>query len=54
MKVIEALEYLKAVASGTQHHPGFSDALAVASVLDAMTRSWRSEQWESVVDLTIP
>lgn len=54
MKVIEALEYLKAVASGTQHHPGFSDALAVASVLDAMTRSWQSEQWESVVDLAIP
>ncbi len=51
MKVIEALEYLKAVASDTQHHPGFSDALAVASVLDAMTRSWRSEQWESVIDL---
>jgi predicted dehydrogenase len=53
MKVIESLEFLKAVASGTQHHPGFSDALAVASVLDAMTRSWRSERWEPVVDLTI-
>lgn len=53
MKVIESLEFLKAVASNTQHHPGFSDALAVASVLDAMTRSWRSERWEPVVDLTI-
>lgn len=53
MKVIEALEFLKAVASGTQHHPGFGDALAVAGVLDAMTRSWESEQWESVVDLAI-
>ncbi|MFV1999509.1 MAG: Gfo/Idh/MocA family oxidoreductase, partial [Acidimicrobiia bacterium] len=51
MKVIEALEYLKAVASGTQHHPGFSDALAVAYVLDAMTRSWQSEHWETVTDL---
>ncbi|MFV1963235.1 MAG: Gfo/Idh/MocA family protein, partial [Acidimicrobiia bacterium] len=48
MKVIEALEYLKAVASGTQHHPGFSDALAVAYVLDTMTRSWQSEHWETV------
>jgi predicted dehydrogenase len=53
MKVIEILEFLKAVASGTQHRPGFSEALAVASVLDAMTRSWSSEQWEPVVDLTI-
>ncbi len=54
MKVIEALEYLKAVAAGTQHHPGFADALAVAGVLDAMTRSWDSEQWEAVADLTLP
>jgi predicted dehydrogenase len=53
MKVIEALEYLKAVVSGTQHHPGFTDALAVAGVLDAMTRSWESEQWESVADLRL-
>ena len=54
MKVIEALEFLKAVASHTQHRPGFADALAVAGVLDAMTRSWKSEQWELVVDLAIP
>jgi predicted dehydrogenase len=54
MKIIEALEYLKAVAAGTQHHPGFADALAVAGVLDAMTRSWDSEQWEAVADLTLP
>lgn len=53
MKVIEALEFLKSVAAGTQHHPSFSDAVAVASVLDAMTRSWQSERWESVVDLTM-
>ncbi len=53
MKVIESLEFLKAVASNTQHHPGFSDALAVASVLEAMTRSWSSQRWEPVVDLTI-
>jgi predicted dehydrogenase len=53
MKVIEALEYLKAVAAGTQHHPGFADALAVAGVFDAMTRSWDSEQWEAVANLTL-
>jgi predicted dehydrogenase len=53
LKIIEALEFLKAVASRNQHHPNFSDALAVAGVLDAMARSWQSEQWESVTDLSI-
>jgi predicted dehydrogenase len=53
MKVIETLEFLKSVAAEEQHHPNFSDAVAVASVLDAMTRSWQSEKWESVVDLTV-
>lgn len=48
LKIIEALEFLKAVASSTQHHPDFTDALAVANVLDAMARSWQSEQWEPV------
>jgi hypothetical protein len=53
MKVIETLEFLKSVAAEKQHYPNFSDAVAVASVLDAMTRSWQSEKWESVVDLTV-
>jgi predicted dehydrogenase len=53
LKLIEALEYLKSVAAGHPHHPGFDDALSVASVLDAMTRSWSSERWEDVVSLRI-
>ena len=52
-KQIEALEFLKAVAEERQHRPGFADALAVADVLDAMTRSWESGRWEDVVSLRI-
>ncbi len=53
MKLIEALEYLKSVAAGRAHHPGFDDALAVASVTAAMVRSWHSGSWEDVVSLRI-
>ncbi|MCP4964170.1 MAG: Gfo/Idh/MocA family oxidoreductase [bacterium] len=53
LKIIEALEFLKAVAAGRPNHPSFGDALAVASVADAMTRSWESEKWENVVSLRI-
>ena len=53
MKVIEALEFLKSVRAGRPHHPGFDDALDVASVLSAMARSWESGQWEEVVSLRI-
>ena len=53
LKVIEALEYLKSVATGRPHRPGFEDALAVASVAEAMTRSWESERWEAVRNLRI-
>ncbi|MCH7668897.1 MAG: Gfo/Idh/MocA family oxidoreductase [Acidobacteria bacterium] len=53
MKVIEALEFLKSVAAGEQHSPGLQHAVAVASVLDAMVRSWESDGWESVINLTI-
>lgn len=53
MKMIEALEFLKAVSEGRPNHPSFADALAVASVADAMTRSWESEKWENVVSLRI-
>jgi predicted dehydrogenase len=51
LKLIEALEYLRAVADGRQHAPGFADALAVASVSAAMIRSWASQRWEDVVPL---
>jgi predicted dehydrogenase len=51
LKVIEALEFLKAVRDGRPFHPGFDDALAVASVLDAMVRSWAEDGWVEVADL---
>lgn len=53
LKVIEALEFCTAVAEGRPHEPGFGDALAVAEVLDAMIRSFESEQWEEVRSLRI-
>lgn len=53
LKVIEALEFLESVRRGTPHHPGFDDALAVASVAAAMARSWESMRWEDVVSLRI-
>ena len=51
IKLIEALEYLQAVVEQRPHHPGFDDALAVASVMDAMVRSWSSGSWVDVVSL---
>lgn len=53
MKIFESLEFLKSVVAGRPHHPGFDDALAVASVLAAMSKSWESEQWENIVSLKI-
>jgi predicted dehydrogenase len=52
MKIIEALEFLRAVVAEKPHHPGFDDALANASVAAAMIRSWESEAWEPVTTLT--
>jgi predicted dehydrogenase len=51
MKLIECLEYLRAVVERRPFSPGFGDALAVASVMDAMVRSWSSDSWEDVVSL---
>ena len=53
MKLIEALEFLRSVEAGRQHHPGFTEALANASVAAAMVRSWASGAWEDVVSLRI-
>jgi predicted dehydrogenase len=53
LKLIEAFEFLQSVEAGRQHHPGFTDALANASVAAAMVRSWASERWEDVVSLRI-
>ena len=48
MKVIEAYQFLKAVADDVQPAPGFTEALAVAEVHLAMIRSWQSGSWEDV------
>jgi predicted dehydrogenase len=53
LKLIEAYEFLRSVAAGRAHHPGFDDALANASVAAAMARSWETERWEDVVSLRI-
>lgn len=53
MKVIEALEFLRAVLGERPSDPSFDAALQVANVMDAMVRSWDSERWEEVVDLRI-
>jgi predicted dehydrogenase len=53
LKVIEALEFLRAVLGERESDPSFTAALQVANVMDAMTRSWESEKWEDVVDLEI-
>ena len=51
MKIIEAHQFLKSVADGAQAAPGFAEALAVAEVHAAMTRSWESGGWEPVTSL---
>lgn len=53
LKIIEAYEFLRAVARGEPHDPGFAAALANASVAATMVRSWESESWEDVVSLEI-
>ena len=53
LKLIEALSFLRSIEAGRQHSPGFSEALANASVAAAMARSWASERWENVVSLRI-
>jgi predicted dehydrogenase len=53
MKLIEAVEFLRSVEAGRQHRPGFTDALANASVAAAMIRSWASERWEDVTSLRL-
>ncbi len=53
LKIIEALEFLESIAAGRPHSPGFSDALANASVAAAMIRSWSSQGWEDVISLRI-
>ncbi len=53
MKVIEAFNFLQSVAEGQQRAPGLGEALAVAEVHAAMTRSWESGAWEDVTRLRV-
>ncbi len=53
MKVIEAYNFLQAVAAGVQRAPGLPEALAVAEVHAAMIRSWASGAWETVQRLPV-
>ena len=54
LKLIEASQFLRAVADGEQREPGFQEALAVAQVQAAVQRSWDSGRWEDVRPLTEP
>ena len=53
MKVIEAYNFLQAVAEGAQRAPGLTEALAAAEVHAAMIRSWGSGAWEDVTRLRL-
>jgi predicted dehydrogenase len=48
---IEDYEFCRAVAAGEAYEPGFEQALACASVQDALLRSAQSGRWEDVVPL---
>jgi len=48
LKVIESYNFLLSICENKQIGPGFSDALKVAEVHDAIIRSWNSKQWEMV------
>src|SRR5258708_8459931 len=48
LKTIEAYQFLKSVADGKQGEPGFAEALAVARLQNAVSRSWESGTWEDV------
>ena len=48
LKIIEAFRFLESIVAQEQAEPGFEQALAVASVQDAMLRSFSSQRWETV------
>ena len=50
-KLIEAYQFAQSIVAGKQGEAGFDAALAVAEVLAAMSRSWESDQWETVTAL---
>ena len=48
LKVLEAYNFLLSIAQGVQRAPSFRDALRLAHVQEAMSRSWESRAWEEV------
>ncbi|MBI3864726.1 MAG: Gfo/Idh/MocA family oxidoreductase [Planctomycetia bacterium] len=52
LKTIEAFQFLKSIVDGKQAEPGFDDALKVAAVQEAILRSWSSERWEAVEEVS--
>jgi predicted dehydrogenase len=48
LKVVEAAEFLTAVATGRAAAPSFEDAAAVARVQEAIAASWDSGSWTAV------
>ena len=53
LKLIEAHQFANTIANAKQDQPSFSEALAVAEVQDAIVRSWKSERWENVSELSV-
>ena len=53
LKVIECLNFLEAVATGTQHQPGFAEAIDYVSCQAALIRSWESKAWEDVTSIRL-
>lgn len=51
LKVIENFEFLSSVARGTQHDPGFAQAVEYVSFQSAWLRSCGSGHWETVESL---
>ncbi len=51
LKVIEAYQFLRAIAEGQPRSPSFEDAYELAKVQAAMVRSWESQRWEEVAAL---
>lgn len=51
LKVIENFEFLTSVARGTQHDPGFAQAVEYVSFQNAWLRSCESGHWETVESL---
>jgi predicted dehydrogenase len=49
--VIEDYEFMRSVAEGRAHRPGFGDALEWVSVQAALLRSAATGRWEDVVSL---